>query len=267
MDLETSSKFLHQFDEYIKRFDQLKKPPWYKNRILGIRAAIMHPDFSTDIATLMICEPESVLKLYIQLRSHLCTDYGYDPDVVESFLLYATGRNFDDLSPLRQVDGISVVDFEQREMQPAENPREVFDAYINKYDKVSPHIYIRLGRSVNKNDVEWFIDQYWDKYIDNKINTLPPLKYQRVPNTLFRDTMIYAMYKSGMKSSEIVVKIQKQFGGKQLEFSYIYKVEKALRPQYSYLSRANNQAKEYYGKQLLKPRLNFKNDTFYLTEN
>lgn len=270
MDLKNSKQFLARFNDYTARFDHLKKPDWFENRVLGMKAAIMHPDFTSDIATLMLCDKESVLKHYIILRAYLCYDYGFEPDVIESFILFATSRNFDDLSPMRQVDGISVVDFKNKEMHPSENPKEVFDEYINKYNKISPHIYLRLGRSVSRKDVQWFLDEYWDRYIDNKINTLPPLKYERVPKTLPRDATIYAMHKSGMKSSEIVDSIHKQFGGKVLEYTYIYKVKKSFKPEHEYFKLINKQIKSYSDNHSSRPLLNFdkdKKDVFYLTNN
>lgn len=272
MDLAASKKFLAKYDEYLKTLDNInysKRPEWYDNRVLGMRAAIMHPDFTTDIATLSKCNRESVLRYYISIRAYLCMDYGFDPEVVESFLLYATSGDMNHMSPIRQVDGISVVDFEKEEMYPSPNPKEVFKAY-QEYNKISPHVYLRFGRSVERKDIEWFLEQFWDDLIASQIDTLPPLKFKRVPKTLFRDAAIYAQHKSGLKSSDIVKNILSEFKGtKQIEQSYVYSVVKKLKPAHGYFALINEQIKGYLDNGI-EPHLHFEKDEdqlFYLLKN
>lgn len=266
MTLSDSQKLIDEYDEFLKELDQLSKPPWYENKMLGIKAGMMHPDFIADIDLLKFCDEKSVMRLYLEVRAHLCMDYGYDPEVVESFLSYAISKDISELSPIRQQDGMSVVDFEAKEMQPSQDPKKVFVQY-ERAGNIFPHVYIRLGRSVKRNDIEWFMDQYWDKYIDPYINTLPPVRYSRVPGTLMRDTVAYHLHVDGMKAGDVIDYIEKKFG-KRLASSYYSKIVRDSKPKHNYMRSAKMSKSTLVGIDY-RPNLMFnKNDLypFYLLE-
>lgn len=195
---ELLRKYTSEFDFLadIPRKDKNKYPPWAIRKYIEMSNALLHPDLSKELRILSYCTIDSVFLARKLLQSYFSWSYNLTTETSYSLVMFFAGEDFSILSPFSQIDGISFQ--ADRFDGPTSNPEvldndAISDVFRSEIESEYKSVNIRLGNSVHKSDIVWFIKKYW-KDIEPLMNRLEIDNQQIRPrNEARRNITEYAM--------------------------------------------------------------------------